>query len=111
MKRQFGLVFLVLGMACANAHAQNAPADAAANDRNVAAEYSPLPAAGSALFQTAGGSTYRIRSGIPGDTSSISVELSKANQEWVIASKRALTLRGAATLCDTTRSPTCCMRR
>lgn len=58
MKRQFGLVFLVLGMACVNAQAQNAAADATASERNVAAEYSPSAAAGATLSQTAGGALF-----------------------------------------------------
>jgi hypothetical protein len=54
MKRQLVVVFLVLGTVCA-ARAQDAVADAAANGSNVAAEYSPAPSLGSALFQPVGG--------------------------------------------------------
>jgi len=55
MKRQLGLVFLVLGVACANAQAQDAAAEVSSDDHNVAAEYSPSAGAGSTLFQATGG--------------------------------------------------------
>lgn len=54
MKRKLVVVFLVLGTACA-ARAQDAPAERAANGRNVAAEYAPAPSGSITLFQPAGG--------------------------------------------------------
>jgi hypothetical protein len=50
MKRQFVVVFLMLGAAC-GVRGQDTTSEAAATSRNVAAEYWPAPAAGAALFQ------------------------------------------------------------
>lgn len=50
MKRQFVLASLLLGTACA-ARAQYAMPDSAAEERNVAAEFSASPAEGITLFQ------------------------------------------------------------
>ncbi|HMD38186.1 MAG TPA: hypothetical protein VKH15_02830 [Candidatus Acidoferrum sp.] len=52
MKRQFAVVFLMLGTACAG-RAQDTASESAAASSNVAAEYSPAPAVGTTPFQPA----------------------------------------------------------